>query len=98
MKNGDLILLSGRILEMRGRDTVRISEVKWHADDGTVRMAEFVSMIASATMQLMRRLILVVGGSFRSLMLVVTLLVSVVGVSSDFGVASLSYCYFESCG
>ena len=30
--DGDLILLNGRTLEMRGRDTVRVSEVKEHAD------------------------------------------------------------------
>ena len=28
MKDGGLVLLTGRILEMRGRDTVRISKVK----------------------------------------------------------------------
>ena len=37
MKDGDLILLIGRILEMRGRDTVRVSEVKGHAVEGMLR-------------------------------------------------------------
>ena len=37
MKDGDLVLLIGRNLEMRGRDTVRISEVKGHADEEMVR-------------------------------------------------------------
>ena len=37
VKDGDLVLLLGSILEMRGRDTVRISEVKGHADEGMVR-------------------------------------------------------------
>ena len=37
VKDGDLSLLIGRILEMRGRDTVRISKVKGLADEGMVR-------------------------------------------------------------
>ena len=37
VKDGDLILLIGRMLEMRGRDTLRISKVKGHADEGMVR-------------------------------------------------------------
>ena len=37
VKDGDLILLIDRILEMRGRETVRATEVKWHADEGMVR-------------------------------------------------------------
>ena len=37
VKDGDLILLIGRMLEMRGRDTVRISKVKGHADGDMVR-------------------------------------------------------------
>ena len=37
VKDGDLVLLIGRNLEMRGRDTVLISEVKGHADEGMVR-------------------------------------------------------------
>ena len=36
VKDGDLILLIGRMLEMRGPDTVRISEVKGHADGDMV--------------------------------------------------------------
>ena len=31
VKDGDLVLLIGMILQMRGRDTVRISKVKGHA-------------------------------------------------------------------
>ena len=37
VKNGDLVLLTGRTLDMRGRDTVRVSKVKGQADEGTVR-------------------------------------------------------------
>ena len=37
VKDGDLILLIGRMLEMRGRDTVHVSKVKGHADEGMVR-------------------------------------------------------------
>ena len=37
VKDGDLILLIDRILEMRGRETVRVTEVKGHADEGMVR-------------------------------------------------------------
>ena len=32
-----LCVVSGLVLEMRGRDTVRISKVKGHADEGMVR-------------------------------------------------------------
>ena len=59
MKYGDLILLIGRILEMRGRDTVRVSEVD---QEGWFAKVGFASWIAWATMQLMRRLTFVVGG------------------------------------
>ena len=62
VKDGDLILLIGRILEMRGRDTVRVSKVKGHADESMVRDGGLVSWIAWEMMQLMMRLILVVGG------------------------------------
>ena len=37
VKDGDLILLIGRMLRLRGLDTVRIAEVKGHADEGMVR-------------------------------------------------------------
>ena len=33
----DLMLLIGRILDLRGRDTVRVSKVKGDADEGMVR-------------------------------------------------------------
>ena len=36
VKDGDLLLLIGRMLHLRGRDTVRISKVKGHADEGMV--------------------------------------------------------------
>ena len=37
VKDGNLILLIDRILEMCGRDTVRISKVSGRADEGMVR-------------------------------------------------------------
>ena len=36
VNDGDLLLLIERMLHLRGLDTVRISKVKGHADDGTV--------------------------------------------------------------
>ena len=36
VKNGDLLLLVERMLHLRGLDTVRISKVKGHADEGMV--------------------------------------------------------------
>ena len=40
VKDGDLILLIGRLLRLRGLDTVRITKVKDHADEGMVRDGE----------------------------------------------------------
>ena len=37
VQDGDLILLVGRKLRLRGLDTVRITKVKGHADEGMVR-------------------------------------------------------------
>ena len=37
VKDGDLLLLVERMLHLRGLDTVRITEVKGHADEGLVR-------------------------------------------------------------
>ena len=36
VNDGDLLLLLHRMLHLRGLDTVRITEVKGHADDATV--------------------------------------------------------------
>ena len=36
VKNGDLLLLIGRMLHLRGLDTARITKVKGHADEGVV--------------------------------------------------------------
>ena len=36
VKDGDLLLLIGRMLRLRGLDTVRVTKVKGHADEGTV--------------------------------------------------------------
>ena len=36
VKDGDLLLLIGRMLRLRGLDTVRVTEVKGHADEGMV--------------------------------------------------------------
>ena len=37
VKDGDLVLLIDRMLQQRDRDTVRITKVKGHADEGMVR-------------------------------------------------------------
>ena len=37
VEDGDLMLLIGRMLQLRGLDTVRITKVKGHADEGMVR-------------------------------------------------------------
>ena len=34
--DGDLLLLISRMLDLRGRDTVRITKIKGHADEGMV--------------------------------------------------------------
>ena len=39
-KDGDLLLLNDRMLRLRGPDTVRISKVKGHADEGMVRSGQ----------------------------------------------------------
>ena len=36
VKDGDLLLLIGRVLRLRGLDTVRVTKVKGHADEGMV--------------------------------------------------------------
>ena len=74
---GDLIILNDKILDMRGRGTVRVAKVKGHDVEGMVWWG-FVSLIAWGTMRLMRPL--TVGGEelmFPLLMLDVTLLGSV---------------------
>ena len=40
VKDGDLILLVNGMLEMRGRETVRISKVSEHADECMVRAGQ----------------------------------------------------------
>ena len=42
VNDGDIVLLVGGILEMRGRDTVRITKIKGHADEAMVRMVGMV--------------------------------------------------------
>ena len=37
LKDGDLVLLIDRILELRGRDTVRVTKVQGHADEDMVQ-------------------------------------------------------------
>ena len=59
VKDGDVILLMGRMLEMRGRDTVRVSEVKEHADDGMVREGRVRELDRIVKIMLRRRLILI---------------------------------------
>ena len=40
LKDGDLLLLIDRMIRRRGPDTVRISKVKGHADEGMVRSGQ----------------------------------------------------------
>ena len=73
-------LLIQRLLHFRGLDTVRITKVKGHADEGTVLeglILEYGNLIEEATLLLMRLLTLVDAGLavFRLLMLVEIFLV-----------------------
>ena len=73
--DGDLLLLLEHMLHRRGLDTVRISKVKGHADDGMVLHGQVRQVDRLRNELLMRLLILVVGGSvLLSLMPVVTCL------------------------
>ena len=45
VKDGDLIFLSGRMLRLRGFDTVKITKVKGRADEKKFGMVRFVSLI-----------------------------------------------------
>ena len=40
LNDGDLILLNGKMLGLRGRDTVRVTKVKGHADEEMVRVGQ----------------------------------------------------------
>ena len=58
VKDGDLILLIDRILEMRGRETVRVTKVKGMLMRARFGKVGFASSIAWGTMRLMRLLTL----------------------------------------
>ena len=93
VKGGDLISLIGRMLRLWGLDAVRITKVKGHADEayGSGWVELVIWWIAWATMQLMKRLTLVVGRLIsRLLMLARILLESLVGHPAT---ASLFYCW-----
>ena len=45
VNDGDLLLLIDRMLQQRVSDTVCISKVKGHADDGMVFLVKFVGKI-----------------------------------------------------
>ena len=78
VNDGDLLLLVDRMLLLRGSETVRISKVKGHVDEGMVLDGR-VREVDRATTLVMRLLILVVGELVMlSLMLVVIFLVCVV--------------------
>ena len=80
--DGDLLVLICKMLHLRGRGTVRITKVKGHADEGMFRDGGVreLDRLGNSAMQLMRRLIWVVGGSIsRLLMLGTTLLGSAGG-------------------
>ena len=51
VKDGDLILLICRMLRLGGLDTVRITKVKGHADEGMVRDGEGGSRTGSLRQQ-----------------------------------------------
>ena len=70
VKGGDLITLIGRMLRLRGLDTVRITKVKGHADEGVVRDGGVRELDRLAAMRLMTRLTWVAAGlNCRSLMM-----------------------------
>ena len=54
LKDGDLLYLIDRMLQLRCLDTVKISKVKGHADDGWFLMVVFGIWIVWVTMLLMR--------------------------------------------
>ena len=88
VKDGDLLLLIERMPHLRGLDTVRITKVKGHADEGVVLDGRVREIDRVVTTLLMRLLTLVVEGlEMLSLMLVVTCLGSV-------GVGILSFLIF----
>ena len=60
--DGDLLLLRERMLHLRGLDTVRITEVEGHADQGMVLDGRARKLTGLVTTLLMRLLTLVVGG------------------------------------
>ena len=62
VKDGDLLLLIQRMLHLRGLDTVRVTKVKGHADEGMVLDGR-VRLTGWVTMQLTRLLTLVGGES-----------------------------------
>ena len=68
LQDGDLILPIERMARLRGLDTVRISEVKGHADEALVRGGVLVILIGQVIMELMRLLILFVGGCLAGLL------------------------------
>ena len=63
VNDGDLLLLIDRMLQRRGLDTVCISKVKGHADDGMVLHGQVRREDKLGKTLLMRLLILDVGGS-----------------------------------
>ena len=77
--DGDLLILIHRMIDLRGRGTVRVTKVKGHAGEDRFCMVGFVSLIGLLTMLLMKQLTLVEGGlALLLLMPAVTCLVFVV--------------------
>ena len=60
--DGDLLILIRRLIDLRGSNTVRVTKVKGHADEGWLLPVVFVSLIGLVIMLQMRQLTLVVGG------------------------------------
>ena len=71
--DGDFLVLFRRMLDLRGRDTVRITMVKGHADQGMVLDGWIRELDSLGTMLLMRQLTLVGGGSVLLLSMLVVI-------------------------
>ena len=103
VKDGDLLLLIQRMLHLRGLDTVRVTKVKGHADEGMVLDGR-VRLTGWVTMQLTRLLTLVGGESVMlSLMRVVICLGFVVAgtpviLDLHFDLHRFFIAIFSSCG
>ena len=93
LNDGDLIMLVDRVLEQMGRDTVRVTKVKLHADAQMVRVGQLLELdrFGSELPTVGERLIMLL------LMHFVTCLVSVDGGILLSWSYIVLYCYFPCC-